>query len=125
MDTGIKFSSLLSFLLVVPLLLSYSMADVSKSNFYSSTQQNSFCKKAQITSLVESQPSGVKQSKEDAVPSQGVNSISTCSMSLQVIPVKEQNLVSPGEDSFVFPPFTPATSSQAFMFQEPDPPQTI
>lgn len=128
MDTKSKFSTLLSFLVLAALLLSYSMESVSSSNstFYSSSQQSSLCKGAQIISSVNNQPSGVKQGDEDTVPSQGATTVSSsCSVSLQVIPVKKHNLISPSVSSLVFLPFTPAISSQAFVFQEPDPPQTI
>ena len=128
MDTESKINTFISLLVIAALLLSYSMDNVSASNstFYNSSQQTLLCKNAQVISSANNHFSGVAQKDKDSAPSQGTTTVSpSCSISLQVIPVKKQNMIPPRKTSFAFPPFTPAISSQAFVFQEPDPPQTI
>ncbi|WP_372636989.1 hypothetical protein [Fodinibius sp.] len=129
MNTESIFGALLPFLMTA-VLLSYSMEGVSPSATVSfdSSQQSSLCKNILQTSLVKAKdhPSGVKQSDEQSTPSQGATTVSSsCNTSLQVIPVEKQHLAGPHESSLLFPPYTSDVPSQAFVFQEPDPPQTI
>ena len=126
MDTRNISSTFLSFLVIAVMLLSYSTKDVSLSNSVSLSQQSTFCKNAHQTSIVKDQPSEVTQEGSEATSAQGSSPVSSsCSISLQVIPVEKQYMLSPGESSLVFPPHTSVISSQAFVFQEPDPPQTV
>lgn len=128
MDTASNINTLFSLLVIAALLLSYSTDDVSTSDsaFFSSSQQTSLCKNAQTISSVSNQFPGVAQKDDNTTPSQGTATVSSsCSISLQVIPVEKQHLAPPHKTSFAFPPFTPAIASQAFVFQEPDPPQTV
>lgn len=125
MDTKSKFSTFFFFLMMAVLLLS----GVSTSNTISfgSDQQSSLCKNAHLTSLVNGdQPFEVKKGGEGATPSQGATPVSSsCSISLHVIPVKKLSLGSPKESSLTFSPYTSVIPSQAFVYQEPNPPQTV
>lgn len=125
MDTENIRSTFLSFLMIAVVLLPYGAEGVSLSSSISTSQQNSLCKKASQTAVVKDQPSEVKQGDKKATSTQSATSVSSCSISLQVIPAEKQYVLLPGRKSFVFLPYTPAISSQAFVFQEPDPPQTI
>jgi len=126
MDTENIPGIFLSFLLVAVMLLSYSTKDVSLSNSVSLSQQSSFCNNIHQTSFVKDRPSGVEQGESNSNPSQGATTVSySCNISLQILPIEKQNLESPAEDSFVFQSYNSTVSSQAFVFQEPDPPQTI
>lgn len=129
MDTESLFSTLLPFLLIA-IMLSYSMENVSPSAAVSidSSQESPRCKKMLQTSLVKANDhtSGVTQGAEQTAPFQESTSVSSnCNTFLQLIPVETQHLAAPGESSLLFPPYITATPSHAFVFQEPDPPQTI
>lgn len=118
-------STFLSLLVIAVMLLSYSTKDVSLSNSVALSQQSSFCKNAQQTLITKDQPSEITKEGSEATSTQGSSSVSSsCNISLQVIPVEKRYMLSPGERSLVFPPHT-TISSQAFVFQEPDPPQTV
>lgn len=128
MNTESIFNTFLSLLMVAVVLLSYSMEGVSLSNSIAveSSQQSSLCKNAFQTSLVKNQPSEVNQGDEGTTSSQKTAAVSSsCSTSLQVVPVKKQELEAPAESSLIFAPYASSVSSQVFVFQEPDPPQTI
>lgn len=128
MNTENISGALLPFLMTA-VLLSYSMEGVSPSVAvsYDSSQQGSLCINALQASFVKANnhPSGVRQNEEQSTPSQGATAVSsTCNISLQVIPVEKQHLAAPHESRLLFPPYTSVVSSQSFVFQEPDPPQT-
>jgi len=94
----------------------------------SSSQQYSFCKTALPASAAAVQSthsSGVEEEQEQSSPVQDVSNILSSCNTLQVISVEKKQLTPPGARSFTFPPFSAAIASQAFVFQEPDPPQTI
>lgn len=128
LDTNNIYHGSLSLLMIVVVLLSYSVEGVYPSNPFSSldsSQENSLCKNVHQPSLEKNKdkPSEINRRNEESSPSQRTTMISSCSLSLQVIPVEKQRLVPPRKTSFAFPPFPSAISSQAFVFQEPDPPQ--
>ena len=126
MNKEIISSKFLFLLLMAVVSLSYSADGISLSSSISTSQQNSSCKNAYKTVIVKDQPSEVTQEASEATPAQGSTTISSsCSTSLQVIPVAKQKLESPGENSIFFAPCTSKISSQAFVFQEPEPPQII
>lgn len=128
MDSESIFHTLVTLLLMAALLLSFSMAGVSQFNAtsFGSSQENSVCEKALQNSLSKDKPFGFKQEDNEANPSESATTVtSSCSISLQVIAVEKQNLAAPAESSFTFPPQTSGIFSQAFVYQEPDPPQTI
>lgn len=130
MDTESIYSALLP-LLMISVLLSFGVKDVSPSAAVSfdSGQQNSLCKKnilqTSLAKAIDYSP-GVSQRDEQSAASQGsTTASSSCQTSLQLIPVEMQHLAAPRESPLLFPPYISAIPSHAFVFQEPDPPQTI
>lgn len=128
MDSENSRNTFLSLVMIVVVLLSFGMEGISTSDSVSlaSGKQSLYCANTTPTSLAKDQASGVAQSDQEPSPSQGTATVSSsCSISLQVIPAKKQSLMAPTEESLILPPYIAAVSSQAFVFQEPDPPQII
>ena|GEM_PF-4451258 len=130
MDNKSTLNTLLSLLLLVAILLSYSIEGVYPSfNSYSnisSVQQHSMCwkAKAQQLSLAMHKPAGVNQHQNQSSSPQAATAITySCNISLQMIAVKKQKIGTSASAKLIHPPFTPTISSQVFINREPDPPQ--
>lgn len=69
-------------------------------------------------------PSELNTGNQDAPIPQSATAIAfSCTMSLQMISVEKQVLLSPTESTMLISAHEAKLSSQVFVFQEPDPPQ--
>ncbi len=121
--------SLFLCILMMAVTLSFGMEEESSSGsiYMSGDQLYANCKtvpSASIKGTQSSETPEMEKKQKQSTPVKGAASLATSCNTLQVLTVEKQQLIPPAAYSFSFPSFASAITSQSFVFQEPDPPQT-